>query len=364
MQEDLEVEKIIQDHLLPEYSKSSEINDVYKQWAMKVYIPPEGLNPDKNILNLKNGLFHVREGILHEHTPDYPSTIQINASYNPESSCLTFIQFITESLGAEYVPLIAQIIGYICTTSVAAEKAFFLVGAAAGGKSTLIKTVEHVVGKKNKSSITWQGLGEPYQAADLFGRILNSNADLPSKALDDAGMFKKLVSGDSISTSRKYKDNFEFYPFVKFLFSCNDMPVSLSDKTLGFFRRILLIPFTKTVPESKRDPHLLDKLLAERDGILTFAIQHLRDLVENNYRFTIPEQSKEEIKKYMQACNSAILFLNEHCKVSPGGEILRQDLYQYYMTFCSRFSLKPMSQTKFNSDVEKLFTQEEVLHIR
>ena len=133
MQEDLEVEKIIQDHLLPEYSKSSEINDVYKQWAMKVYIPPEGLNPDENIINLKNGLFHVREGILHEHTPDYPSTIQINASYNPESSCLTFIQFITESLGAEYVPLIAQIIGYICTTSVAAEKAFFLVGAAAGG---------------------------------------------------------------------------------------------------------------------------------------------------------------------------------------------------------------------------------------
>lgn len=364
MQDDLEVEKIIQDHLIPEYSTYKDIKDIYNQWSMKVYSPPEKLNSDKKIINVKNGLFDVHEGVLYEHTPDYLSTIQINASYDPESSCPTFIQFITESLGAEYVPLIARIAGYICTTSVAAEKAFFLVGAAAGGKSTLIKAVEHVVGRRNRSSITWQSLGEPFQAADLFGKILNSNADLPSKALDDAGMFKKLVSGDSISTSRKFKDNFEFYPFVKFLFSCNDMPVSLSDRTIGFFRRIILIPFTRTVPESKRDPHLLDKLLAERDGILTFAIRHLRDLVANNYRFVIPERSKEEMKKYMQACNSAILFLNEHCKVSTGGEILRQELYQYYVTFCNRFSLKPMSQNNFNRDVEKMFTQDELQRSR
>lgn len=362
--EDLEAEREIQNHLLPEYATSSDISDVYKQWAMKVFTAPENLNPDANVINVRNGLFDVRTGLLSEHSSDYISTIQIHARYVPGSTCPTLIQLITDSLGEEYVPLIGQIIGYICTTSVKAEKAFFFVGAAATGKSTLIRLMESLVGEENKSSIAWQRLGEPFQVADLFGKILNSNADLPSMALNDAGVFKQLVSGDRQSTSRKFKDSFEFYPFAKFLFACNDMAVSVSDRTLGFFRRIILVPFKKTVPEHKRDPYLLDKLLAERDGILTFALDQLRILVQNRYQFIIPEASKEELERYMQACNSAILFLNEHCKVTPGSEILRQELYDCYKAFCDRFSLKAMSQTNFNRDVEKVYAQEEIRRSR
>ena len=39
------------------------------------------------------------------------------------------------------------------------------------------------------------------------------------------------------------------------------------------FRRLRLIPFTVTIPEDKRDPYLADKLLAERDGILVWAVE-------------------------------------------------------------------------------------------
>jgi putative DNA primase/helicase len=42
-------------------------------------------------------------------------------------------------------------------------------------------------------------------------------------------------------------------------------------------RRLHLIPFTITVPPERRDKHLQQKLLAERDGILAWAVQGCLD---------------------------------------------------------------------------------------
>ena len=361
---DMEIDRLIYSHLLPEHSRSHDIKDVAYQWSIQIVVPPEDLNPDSNIINVRNGLFHVKEGKLTPHDPSYPSTIQINASYDPEADCPCFKKLITESLGPEYVDFVGAMTGYILSTSVKAEKAFFLVGSAASGKSTLIHLIEYLVGEKNKTSIAWQDLGENFQRVELFGKLLNSNADLPTKALDDAGLFKQLVSGDRISAARKFKSSFEFYPKAKFLFACNEMAVSVSDKSLGFFRRIIILPFDHTVPEDKRDPFLLYKLRCEADGILTFALSKLQELAANDYKFRIPERSKQALRKYMQSCNSAYLFCNEHCRIAPGAEISRLALYNHYKSFAEQYSLKPMSQERFNASVERLYGQEEVFRSR
>lgn len=361
---DMEIDRLIYSHLLPEHSRSHDIKDVAYQWSIQIVVPPEDLNPDSNIINVRNGLFHVKEGELTPHDPSYPSTIQINASYDPEADCPCFKKLITESLGPEYVEFVGAMTGYILSTSVKAEKAFFLVGSAASGKSTLIHLIEYLVGEKNKTSIAWQDLGENFQRVELFGKLLNSNADLPTKALDDAGLFKQITSGDRISASRKFKPNFEFYPKVKLLFACNEMAVSVADKSLGFFRRIIILPFDHTVPEDKRDPFLLYKLRCEADGILTFALSKLQELAANDYKFRIPERSKQALRKYMQSCNSAYLFCNEHCRIAPDAEISRLDLYNHYKRFAEQYSLKPMSQERFNASVERLYGQEEVFRSR
>lgn len=353
----MEIDKLIYSYLLPEYSRTHNLRDVAYQWGIQVAVPPEELNPDTNTINVRNGLFHVKEGELTPHDPSYPTTIQINASYDPEADCPHFKKFITESLGPEYVDFVGAMTGYILTTSVKAEKAFFMVGSAASGKSTLIHLIEYLVGEKNKTSIAWQDLEENLQRVELFGKILNSNADIPTKALDDAGLFKQLVSGDRISAARKFKSSFEFYPQTKFFFACNEMAVSVSDKSLGFFRRIIILPFDHTVPEGKRDPYLLKKLKGEANGVLTFALSKLQELAANDYKFRIPECSKQALRKYMQSCNSVYLFCNEHCRIAPEAEISRLELHNHYKRFAEQYSLKPMSQERFYASVERLYGQ-------
>ena len=55
-------------------------------------------------------------------------------------------------------------------------------------------------------------------------------------------MFKKIVAGNRIKAERKGQDPFEFNPYIKLLFSANDIP-RMKDKTGAVLRRLVIIPF-------------------------------------------------------------------------------------------------------------------------
>lgn len=139
-----------------------------------------------------------------------------------------------------------------------AQKAFVFLGAANAGKSTILSVVQDILlGHDNVANIPWQDPGERFNKAELFGRLANIFADLPSKAIEDNGMFKSLAGEDYISAERKNRDPFSFKFYARFLFSCNEMPRNYGDRSEGFYRRLIITPFTKPIPESKRDPNLL-----------------------------------------------------------------------------------------------------------
>jgi putative DNA primase/helicase len=166
------------------------------------------------------------------------------------------------------------------------------VGAANAGKSTLLNVAQDILlGSENVSNIPWQALGDRFNKAELFGKLANVFADLPNKAIDDGGMFKSLTGEDSISAERKNKDPFSFRPYARLLFSCNDIPKNYADRSDGFYRRLTIIRFDKSVPQDKRDPNLRERIAAEADGILTWALDGLKRLIANNYTFSETERT-------------------------------------------------------------------------
>ena len=46
------------------------------------------------------------------------------------------------------------------------------------------------------------------------------------------------------------------------------------------------------------------------------------------------------------------MFLEECCEVKEGAECVRETLFERYRDYCNKNGLKPLSQTKFNRDVE------------
>jgi putative DNA primase/helicase len=81
-------------------------------------------------------------------------------------------------------------------------------------------------------------------------------------------------------------------------------------------RRLHLIPFTITVPPERRDKHLQQKLLAERDGILAWAVQGCLDW-QRDGRLDPPQRVVDATEEYFEAEDALGRWLDERCVREP-----------------------------------------------
>ena len=352
-QEDLAAQAKVREHLISRYATMTAITDSVGQWRMQIRKAVREINCNPFIVNVKNGLYNVLDGSFKPHSPDYYSTVQINATFDPTAKCPQFLSFLDGILPKEELDLIQEIFGYLMIPVNKAQKSFVFVGAPNAGKSTLLSIAQEILlGSENVSNIPWQSLGDRFNKAELFGKLANIFADLPSKAIDDGGMFKALTGEDYITAERKNKDPFSFRPYARLLFSCNDIPKNYSDRSDGFYRRLIIIRFDRSVPSDQRDPNLREKLAVERDGIFMWALEGLQRLMENSYIFTETQRTRDELLRYKVESNSALMFIEECCEITETAECVREELFQRYRDYCNKNGMKPLSQANFNKDVE------------
>ncbi|MGM8238605.1 phage/plasmid primase, P4 family [Clostridium perfringens] len=264
-----EAGRIIMDYMLPNYCIMASIRDCRDQWDILVSKDFDDFNRNPYLVNVRNGLLDIRDMSFKEHTPSYLSTVQLNVEYNPQVDCPQFKKFLNEVLDCKLIPLVQEIVGYLLTTNTASQKAFVFWGPARTGKSTLLWVVEYLLlGKKNVSNIPWQEIGDKFKTAELLGKLANVFSDLPSKSIDDTGIFKVVTGEDYLMAEKKNKNPFKFKPFARLVFSCNELPRNYVDRTEGFYRRLIIVPFSRQIEKSKIDKALKYKFQREKEGIL------------------------------------------------------------------------------------------------
>jgi len=363
MREDLWAHNAIREYMIMRQEKTAEVNDTANLWRMRILKDVREINANPYIINVRNGLYNVMDNSFKPHTADYISTVQINADYVPSASpglpagCPQFLEFLSGILHEEEILLLQEIFGYLLIPVNKAQKSFVFVGAPNAGKSTLLSIAQEVLlGSDNVSNIPWQSLGDRFNKAELFGKLANIFADLPSKAIDDGGMFKTLTGEDYVTAERKNKDPFNFRPYARLLFSCNEIPKNYSDRSDGFYRRLIIIRFDRSVPSERRDPNLRERLAAERDGILIWALDGLRRLIGNSYLFSETRRTRDEVTRYRIESNSVLTFVDEMCEFGDRW-IAREELYSRYKDYCATNGFKPQSQTNFNREIESNFNE-------
>jgi len=298
----------------------------------------EDMNKERQtLINVKNCMLNWRAGELLQHEERYQSTIQIPVEYNAEATCPEIDRFFNATLPPDCILLIEEIIGYCLIPDVRFEKAFILVGKGANGKSTFLNLLyKAFLGEMNVSTIPLQEIcNHRFKRADLFGKLANIFTDIGSRTLMDSNYFKAIVSGDSIDAERKFGHPFNFKPHAKLLFSANEMPKS-DDKTLAYYRRLIIVPFPNTFTGSNADRNLIPKLTTpeELSGLLNRALAGLRRLFENG-GFPENETTREALCNYRNENDSISLFVTEKCEFGDSFEIERQCLLEAYERFCN-----------------------------
>ena len=308
--------------------------------------------PNSHYINLRNGRLSIATGKVEPHTPDNFEVAQIPVDYEPTAICPHFDNYLITTLDPEIIPLAEEILGYCLIPSTIYEKAVMLLGEGSNGKSVFLHVAISLFGKENVSTEALHDLEENrFRVAGLYGKLANICADLDCRALKSSQMFKKIVSGDPITGEWKFKNPFSFSPFARLLFSANRLPAT-TDVTYAFYRRWLIIPFTRTFEGDNADKELREKLITELPGIFNRALAGLMRLLSQN-KFSEPDAVIAALGEYLEENNSLIPFISECIK--PGGYVAKKTFYQSYVKWCLDQGSDPVNQKEIKATVIRNF---------
>lgn len=283
------------------------------------YIGQDELNADETIINFKNGLLKITaDGLtLLPHSPKVLSTIQIPCDWKGnETPTPVFDQYIhTLTNGNQAVKqLLLEFMG-ACISNVKGwrmKKSLFLVGSGNTGKSQLKSLVERLLGKGNFIGIDLKEIEASFGTGAVYGTRLAGSSDMSFLTVDELKTFKKMTGGDSLFAEFKGQQSFE-YTYGGLLWFCmNRLPKFGGDDGQWVYDRILVVNCPNVIPTDKQDKQLLDKMYAERDGIVFKAVKALQTLISNGYRFSEP-QSVTDARQNYRNTNSTVVGFFEEC---------------------------------------------------
>ena len=335
-----------------------EISETSKMLELDTLIPRgRELNEQKWMLNLKNGMMNVETGGLKSHSRDLYSTIQLPVNYNPDSRCPQWEKFLLEVV--EYPAVVAvlqEFIGLCLIPETKFHKALVLVGSGENGKSTLLAVLEHLLGRQNISNVPMGKLESEFHRASLFNKLVNISSELEISELMGSGYFKSIASGDTIDAAFKFRDSFSFTPYARLIFAMNDLPKS-RDRSHGYYRRFLIVPFNKEFKGSQADRTLGKKLILELDGIFNWALAGLKRLFEQDH-FTKSKVLDDMLKQYKRDNNPVISFLEDHCIINPNLSIEKNKIYETYKDdFCKNNGYKSFGNSQFFKELKRQVPQ-------
>ena len=355
-----------------ELVEPSILNKVYRllQTDLDNTVPANKLNDDSNIINFQNGLLHLDDMQLTEHSPDVYSTIQLPCEWTPSPApCPIFDSFLNtlSSENKDMIKLLTEYIGYAVSNvpGYLTKKALFLYGPGNTGKSQYLALLEKLVGGDNYCSITLQALEMRFGTASLFGKRVAGAADMGSASIRELEKFKSITGGDIIDFEFKGKDKFNARYNGLLLFCCNELPHFSGDRGDHVYERMILCKCENVIPVEKRDRHLLEKIYKEKEAIIYKGVMALKELIERGGSFTEPKEVQENRESYKTENDTVRQFLLECtdlCQSDPNTPLAEQlpliktaDMLTYYIEWCKSNNYPYTNRLGFRKAVSNYF---------
>jgi P4 family phage/plasmid primase-like protien len=292
-----------------------------------------------------------------KHTPKYFSLARLPYNYDKDAQCPRWREFLDDVMAGddERIELLQQWAGYLLTNTLKFQKFMLLSGEGGNGKTVFTTIMEKMVGEENASHVPLCRFDDRFALAATLNKMLNTSSE-SSHRIDELceTMLKSYTSGDRMTFDRKNRDLVSARPTAKVMISTNQLP-NFTDKSNGIWRRMLFVPFDKSVPIDEQNPELVKELAGEMPGIFNWAYKGLCKLAEAG-QFVEPTRCKEAINEYRKDTNPAKIFLEENYvdgfefEGVPCGE-----MYQSYVAWCNQNGYHPLNASNFGKEVKRAF---------
>lgn len=292
-------------------------------------------------INFKNGVLDLEKMELHGHSPEFGFRYCLDYDYDENAECPRFDAFMDEITcgNAEYKQLILEFAGYCFSNDEPwVQKALFLTGTGANGKSTFMDILRDMAGDKTYSSTNMGDLNDPANRLDLDGALFNVSEETDPRAITESSFFKTAIVGGKVKVKRLYSQPYDISVRAKFIFSCNELPVS-NDKTHALFRRMIIIPFNARFDLGlNADPFIRDKIKSERAGIFNRVMGAYREARKKG-QLSETQQTRKLVSDYSASLDTVGAWLHETYEVlaykadAKEYQVSKRELYESYSTY-------------------------------
>lgn len=313
----------------------------------------QGFMDGQLFVNVGNGIYdilhkqliHSRERFNFDYICGFNYILGAKLSDAPH-----FKHFVETSVGEENYNCLMRLIGYCISSLTKGRKAFLLLGKGRTGKSTLLNLLESIFDPDLVSHQPFHIMGSEKSRWHYNGKRINISRDNSSTPMKDEEGFKSLISCEETVGREVYQKYIHYTPTLKFIFASN-WPLCFAHPDDAVIDRLVVIRFTREIPEEQLDPELEDKLKSEKNIIFSIALDTLRDLIESKYNFQMSEDSEEYILQQRAQIHSTENFLEDEIMLDEKGSVSSEKLFAAYNEYCRLNAITPLGRNTFLEQV-------------
>lgn len=340
------------------------IEDVYKQLVSFNFF--KKMNPsEETLVNFKNGTLKVGlYGIeFLPFNPEHYLTYQLDFEYNKNATNELLLAYLDDVLPDKNTQkTLQQALGYLLIQFLKLEVVIFLYGTGKNGKSVLFEILNGLFGSHLITNHSLESLVQSngYNCALLHNKLINYASDISMKKMNH-GRFKQLASGEPINVRQIYQAPFIMKRYAKMIFNINKIDDADVELTIGFFRRMVFIPFEVLLNDNKIDPNLHHKILLNKAGVINWILHGTNEVIQNGNIF-ISKRCRDFLDNFKKESNLVMRFVEEYSLVNSSSSAQKigfQALYDKFVIFCKNEGEKALKKKEFNNELRKLKFQDE-----
>lgn len=241
-----------------------------------------------------------------------------------------------------------ELLGHILLTNKFPHKVFFLSGGGNNGKSTFLEMLNNFVGDLGQN-LSLDLFNDNTSVSTLNGKLCNCSDETDFVYIDKCKGFKSLASGNTIAVRPIYsKKTVKVQNTATLILSANKMP-HFKDRTEGFFRRLMIIPFDFTVTKINEKLDFLLSTDNAKSYILNLALKGVQSIKSNGYKMSENEFLKSAKEEYIEETDSVAGFM----LTNPEIENVRTNIvHSNYRQYCCESDIhEPLSLSMFSQSL-------------
>ena len=323
--------------------------------SLKYYARTERLPLHEDRIHFKNGTYYLDGRFIPEKefcANRFPIEYKADAGIP-----VCWLSFLEQLLEKEDILTLQEFVGYSMIPTTRAQAMIMIIGNGGEGKSRIGVVLSRIFGRNMNSCPIHKLASDRFAPIEQMGKLFMIDDDLNMSALSDTGILKQIITAEGAMTlEAKNKQAVQGQLYVRLMAFGNGNLDALYDKSDGFYRRQILLKEKERPKGRKDDKHLSEKLLTELDGIVLWALERLKRLMDNDFHFTISEKTRTNMEESRRCDDNMIDFFESegYLHYQEDVSIPTKELYEIYCEWCNDNAEKQRSEKSFSNKVKEI----------